>query len=145
MAPATLAVRLSRGGRMQYSTNASGWRGVAALVAGEILIARHSGGWLRFKVCPYHACGVAFYDDTRNNSRVWHDVRICGNRTNLAAARQRRNGWRNQPGQVGCDLAEMWIGNPPLVATGPSWSHWRSASLETTTRTDAGSAGLPDH
>jgi predicted RNA-binding Zn ribbon-like protein len=67
-----------------------GWRSVAALAATEILLARQRGQWARFKTCPFPVCGVAFYDESRNSSRVWHDVRTCGNQANLRAYRDRR-------------------------------------------------------
>ena len=86
----SVALRVGTDGRVHYGTTAAGWRGVATLVTAEILLAQHTGSWLRFKTCPYPVCGVAFYDESRNNSRVWHDVRTCGNRTNLAASRERR-------------------------------------------------------
>jgi predicted RNA-binding Zn ribbon-like protein len=86
----SLTLRIDPDGRVGHTTTATGWRGVAALVTGEILLAQHSGSWPRFKTCAFPTCGVAYHDESRNNSRVWHDVRICGNRTNLAASRQRR-------------------------------------------------------
>ena len=85
-----LTLRFEQDGRVVYGTAAAGWRGVAALVAAEVLLAQRTGDWERFKACPYPECGIAFYDQTRNNNRVWHDVRICGNRTNLGTSRQRR-------------------------------------------------------
>jgi predicted RNA-binding Zn ribbon-like protein len=88
----SVAVQFDASGRCRYGTTAAGWRGVAALVAAEILLAQHSGAWERFRTCPYPVCGIAFYDESKNNSRVWHDVRTCGNRTNLAASRGRRRG-----------------------------------------------------
>ncbi|MFD8091410.1 CGNR zinc finger domain-containing protein [Streptomyces malaysiensis] len=86
----SIALRIDAEGHVVYGTTAGGWRAVAALVTAEILLAQHAGTWQRFKTCPYPVCGIAFYDESRNNSRVWHDVRTCGNRTNLAAARGRR-------------------------------------------------------
>jgi len=86
----SVMLRFDHDGRVRYGTAATGWRGVASLVAAEILLAQHTGTWARFKACPYPSCGVAFFDHTRNNNRVWHDVKVCGNRTNLAASRQRR-------------------------------------------------------
>jgi predicted RNA-binding Zn ribbon-like protein len=86
----SVALGVDGSGRVTYGTTATGWRGVATLVAAEILLAQHTGTWQRFKTCPYAECGVAFYDESRNNSRVWHDVRICGNRSNLASSRDRR-------------------------------------------------------
>ncbi|MEZ0110993.1 putative RNA-binding Zn ribbon-like protein [Catenulispora sp. EB89] len=87
---ANLSLRIDGDGVVRHGTTASGWRGVSALVAGEIMLAQHTGTWSRLKTCRYPVCGVAFYDESRNNSRVWHDVRTCGNRTNLAASRERR-------------------------------------------------------
>jgi predicted RNA-binding Zn ribbon-like protein len=86
----SVALRLDGEGRVRYGTAATGWRGVATLVTAEILLAQHTATWRRFKTCPFPPCGVAFYDESRNNSRVWDDVRACGNRVNLAASRERR-------------------------------------------------------
>ena len=86
----SVALHFGDDGRVHYGTAATGWRGVASLVATEILLAQRTGTWERFKACPYEGCGVTFFDHTRNNNRVWHDVRICGNRTNLVASRQRK-------------------------------------------------------
>jgi len=35
-------------------------------------------------------CPSTFYDHSRNNSSVWHDVRTCENLANLRASRARR-------------------------------------------------------
>jgi predicted RNA-binding Zn ribbon-like protein len=85
-----IALWIGADGRVHRGTGADGWRGLAALVTAEILLAQHAGLWPRFKACRHPECGAAFYDESRNNSRVWHDVRSCGNRTNLANSRERR-------------------------------------------------------
>jgi predicted RNA-binding Zn ribbon-like protein len=59
-------------------------------VLGEIFRAQATGAWRRLKVCRNVACSGAFYDLSRNNSRVWHDVHRCGNIANLRASRARR-------------------------------------------------------
>ncbi|MGV9881539.1 CGNR zinc finger domain-containing protein [Streptomyces sp. NPDC003006] len=46
----------------------------------------------RLKTCRNPLCRVAFYDRSRNNSGVWHDVKTCGNAANLRAYRARRRG-----------------------------------------------------
>ncbi|MEV8390134.1 MULTISPECIES: CGNR zinc finger domain-containing protein [unclassified Streptomyces] len=56
----------------------------------ETLLAQRAGTWPRLKICRNSECGSAFYDTSRNNSGVWHDVRICGNAANLRASRQRK-------------------------------------------------------
>ncbi len=52
--------------------------------------AQHDGGWSRVKLCREPRCRSAFYDASRNGSAVWHNVRVCGNITNLRASRARR-------------------------------------------------------
>ncbi len=65
-------------------------RWLASAVWGEVLLAQRDGRWERLKVCRNPVCPCAFYDRSRNNSRVWHDVRTCGNVANLRASRARR-------------------------------------------------------
>ncbi|GAA3432880.1 CGNR zinc finger domain-containing protein [Kutzneria kofuensis] len=67
-------------------------RGAAWLkgaVAAECLVARARGTWSRLKLCRNERCPVAFYDCSRNGSRVWHDVSTCGNAANVRAFRSR--------------------------------------------------------
>ncbi|BBX64412.1 hypothetical protein MSAS_35860 [Mycobacterium saskatchewanense] len=77
-------VRLQPGGR--------DWRWLASALWGEILLSQQAGTWRRLKQCRNHRCGVTFYDRSKNNSGVWHDVKTCGNVANLRASRARRRG-----------------------------------------------------
>ena len=43
----------------------------------------------RRKICRDPRCGVAFYDRSRNNNGVWHDLKTCGNAANLRSCRAR--------------------------------------------------------
>ncbi|AJE39161.1 CGNR zinc finger domain-containing protein [Streptomyces nodosus] len=65
-----------------------GW--LASAVAAECLLSRCLGVWTRLKICRNTACGVVFYDRSRNSSGVWHDVSVCGNAANVRAFRARR-------------------------------------------------------
>ena len=65
-----------------------GW--FASAVWSEILFAQLNGAWARLKLCREPGCRSAFYDASRNGSAVWHNVRTCGNITNLRASRARR-------------------------------------------------------
>ena len=58
-------------------------------IAAECLLARALGTWRRLKLCRNERCPVAFYDCSRNGSRVWHDVSTCGNVANVRAFRSR--------------------------------------------------------
>ncbi|MFD8340472.1 CGNR zinc finger domain-containing protein [Streptomyces solisilvae] len=93
--PATLPVvsvsmQWDDSGRVQPAPRGSGWRKVASLTAIEVLKAQLDGSWGRIKTCRNPRCAVAFFDRSRNNSGVWHSVKVCGNAVNLRAYRARR-------------------------------------------------------
>ncbi|MFJ8361760.1 CGNR zinc finger domain-containing protein [Streptomyces sp. NPDC093984] len=79
-------------GRIQAVPRGSGWRKVASLATVEVFKAQLDGSWCRIKACRNPRCAVAFYDRSRNNSGVWHNVKVCGNAANLRAYRARRRG-----------------------------------------------------
>ncbi|MCP3799058.1 CGNR zinc finger domain-containing protein [Allokutzneria sp. A3M-2-11 16] len=47
------------------------------------------GDWDRFKICPAHTCQWAFYDRSRNRSRSWCSMQVCGNREKARTFRER--------------------------------------------------------
>ncbi|EHR59251.1 Zn-ribbon-like motif containing protein [Saccharomonospora cyanea NA-134] len=47
------------------------------------------GEWGRVKICPADDCRWAFHDRSRNRSRTWCSMRVCGNRQKARAFRQR--------------------------------------------------------
>jgi predicted RNA-binding Zn ribbon-like protein len=59
-------------------------------VAIELHLAELAGQRRRLKVCRNERCGVAFHDQSKNNSRAWHDVSTCGNLANVRAYRERQ-------------------------------------------------------
>ena len=59
-------------------------------VAIELHLAGLAGQRHRLKVCRSERCGVTFHDQSKNNSRAWHDVSTCGNKANVQAYRQRQ-------------------------------------------------------
>lgn len=77
-------------GRIRAVPRGSGWRKVASLAAIEVFKAQQDGSWGRIKTCRNPRCAVAFFDRSRNNSGVWHSVKVCGNAANLRAYRARR-------------------------------------------------------
>jgi hypothetical protein len=50
----------------------------AVLAAASRLVVR--GTWARVKICPAQDCRWAFYDRSRNQSRTWCSMQVCGNR-----------------------------------------------------------------
>jgi predicted RNA-binding Zn ribbon-like protein len=67
-----------------------GTRWLASALWAESLLAQQAGLWSRLKLCHNADCRAAFFDTSRNNSGVWHDVSTCGNTANLRAFRERR-------------------------------------------------------
>ena len=48
------------------------------------------GTWPRLKACAAHNCEWAFYDTSKNRSRTWCNMAVCGNREKARAYRQRQ-------------------------------------------------------
>jgi predicted RNA-binding Zn ribbon-like protein len=67
-----------------------GTRWLASALWSEALLAQQAGLWQRLKLCHNIDCRAAFFDTSRNNSGVWHDVSTCGNTANLRAFRERK-------------------------------------------------------
>ncbi|TYB43438.1 CGNR zinc finger domain-containing protein [Actinomadura chibensis] len=61
-----------------------------ARLAAAIMDAAAAGTWPRLKVCQEDTCRWAFLDTSKNRSRSWCSMRVCGNRTKTRAYRARR-------------------------------------------------------
>ncbi|OAP20062.1 CGNR zinc finger [Amycolatopsis sp. M39] len=59
----------------------------ATLAAATRLAIR--GDWVRLKICPADDCLWAFFDESRNRSRTWCSMRVCGNREKARSWRAR--------------------------------------------------------
>lgn len=55
-------------------------------------------GWERLKVCSEGTCQWAFIDSSKNRSRAWCSMKVCGNRTKTRAYRARKHGSRRVQG-----------------------------------------------
>ncbi|OBB68709.1 peptide chain release factor 2 [Mycobacterium sp. 852014-50255_SCH5639931] len=86
--PAALVV--TEAGEVRLEPSGTGWRWLASALWAEILLSQQAGTWRRIKRCHNHRCASTFYDRSKNNSGVWHDVKTCGNAANLRASRARR-------------------------------------------------------
>ena len=63
--------------------------GALAKLAATVAAARIAGTWERLKVCPADDCAWVFYDESRNRSRRWCSMEVCGNRAKVRAFRHR--------------------------------------------------------
>jgi predicted RNA-binding Zn ribbon-like protein len=67
-------------------------QGVAALFArllAAVADSQCAGTWDRLKACAADDCQWAFYDTSRNRSRTWCSMEVCGNRAKTRAYRAR--------------------------------------------------------
>jgi predicted RNA-binding Zn ribbon-like protein len=90
------ALRLDEHGAIHAEPRGTGWRQVASLALIEAYQAQCTDTLRRLKSCRNTRCATAFYDRSRNNSGVWHDVRVCGNAANLRNYRARKRAGAEQ-------------------------------------------------
>ena len=86
---AQAALQLDAAGTVHLEPRGGGMGFLVATLLLTLWQAQNSGDRQRLKLCHNPKCGVAFFDRSRNNSGVWHDVRTCGNAANLRAHRAR--------------------------------------------------------
>lgn len=86
----TASLVMSDDGTVRLEPGGTGWRWLASALFAEILLSQQVDTWRRVKQCHNRRCGATFYDRSKNNSGVWHDVKTCGNAANLRASRARR-------------------------------------------------------
>jgi CGNR zinc finger/Putative stress-induced transcription regulator len=79
-----IQVALTADGAVELS--ASSPVGLLAAAAAKVAIERRLD---RVKICPADDCRWAFYDTSRNRSRQWCSMEVCGNRAKARAHRER--------------------------------------------------------
>lgn len=84
-----LRVTLTAGGPVLEPV-ATGVPGGLAKIVAAVMGARSDGMWPRLKVCVESTCQWAFVDSSKNRSRSWCSMKVCGNRTKTRAYRARR-------------------------------------------------------
>ena len=87
---ARLTVALDEHGRASVVPRAAGIDRVVGRLLGIVARAQADGSWDRLKACPWHTCHVAFYDHSRNHSRTWCSMDVCGNRAKAQTYRRAR-------------------------------------------------------
>lgn len=64
--------------------------GALARILAAVVDSQAEDTWRRLKLCPASDCLWAFYDTSKNQSRQWCTMRVCGNRQKTRAYRTRR-------------------------------------------------------
>lgn len=78
-----------RAGGVELVPARGGADGVIAALLGAVHTACAEGTWERVKVCASHPCRWAFVDRSRNRSRSWCSMAVCGNRAKARSFRRR--------------------------------------------------------
>lgn len=79
-----------------------GVRGGLARIVAALVDAVADGTWQRLKLCAEGTCQCAFLDSSKNRSRHWCSMEICGNRNKTRAYRaRRRTGQDARPERTG--------------------------------------------
>ena len=84
--PPSVPLRLTVGSDGHTSLTGDDPTGMVASAVARLGI---RGDWERVKICPADDCRWAFYDASRNRSRQWCSMAVCGNRAKARAHRER--------------------------------------------------------
>lgn len=88
---APLQVRFDDDGRAGLEPAGSGADAAIGALLGIVARAQAEGTWHRLKACLADPCQWAFYDQSRNRSRHWCSMSVCGNRAKVRSFRERSN------------------------------------------------------
>ncbi len=77
-------------GRAGLTGAADDVSGALAHVVAGVVEASVAGTWDRLKICPEGTCQWVFYDRSKNRSRRWCTMEVCGNRAKTRGYRARR-------------------------------------------------------
>jgi len=88
-AEAPLVVTFARDGALRLEPALGGVEGAIGRLLAIVAMAEADGTWARMKACPADNCRWAFYDHSRNRSRTWCSMEVCGNRAKARTYRTR--------------------------------------------------------
>jgi predicted RNA-binding Zn ribbon-like protein len=86
---AAITVAFDADGTARLEPARPGIDGVLARLLAIVARAQAEGTWRRLKACPNDTCHWAYYDRSRNRSRTWCAMSVCGNRAKARSYRAR--------------------------------------------------------
>jgi predicted RNA-binding Zn ribbon-like protein len=86
---AGMIVQFDPQGHSHLDPAVPGVDGALGKILAVVFTAMADGTWPRVKVCVEHTCLVTFFDESKNGSRTWCSMRVCGNRAKARAYRER--------------------------------------------------------
>lgn len=88
-AAAELQPRFRPGEPPRLEPRAKGTAGALGRLTAIAFASMSQGDWRRLKICRSDTCAVVFYDHSKNQSKAWCSMRVCGNRTKVRRYRER--------------------------------------------------------
>ncbi len=67
-----------------------GLHALLGAVLAAMVLAEREGRWHRLKLCREDTCQVVFFDHSKNRSKTWCSMQVCGNRNKTRSYRGRR-------------------------------------------------------
>ena len=94
-AAAELQPRFRAGERPTLEPQAKGPAGAFGRLVAIAFASMSEGSWPRLKICRDDTCAVVFYDYSKNQSRSWCSMQLCGNRAKVRNFRRRGQSGRS--------------------------------------------------
>jgi predicted RNA-binding Zn ribbon-like protein len=85
-----LRIEIDADGQAALAPAGGGVDDLVARLLAAVAEAQAEGVWERLKACPADDCGWAFFDQSRNRSRIWCSMESCGNRAKTRSYRARQ-------------------------------------------------------
>jgi predicted RNA-binding Zn ribbon-like protein len=85
-----IRVEIDPGGLAVPRPARAGLGALFARLLAAVADSQAAGTWQRIKACAAEDCQWAFYDRSRNRSRAWCTMEVCGNRAKTRTYRARR-------------------------------------------------------
>lgn len=89
--PLSVRLRLDAAGDAAFEPDGHGVAGFLAEIAATVVRASATGDWQRMKICSADDCAVAYYDTSKNRSKRWCSMQVCGNRKKTRTYYQRHS------------------------------------------------------
>jgi predicted RNA-binding Zn ribbon-like protein len=86
---ARLLVRFDPDGATRLEPDASGVDGALGRLLAIVYAAMEEGTWRRLKACRSETCLWVYYDHSKNRSKSWCSMAVCGNRAKARSYRER--------------------------------------------------------
>ena len=83
-------VRFEREAAVRYEVTVGGVAGAMGRIVVAAAVAMGDGTWTRLKACRDDTCRWAFFDQSKNHSGAWCDMRVCGSRNKMRTYRSRK-------------------------------------------------------